>query len=94
MGDLTQEIRERLEPLMIPPHASPTTVGMSPHRVQANHLAAGLTNTLGSLRSRLCKKFCNSVNCYKTVTVAIFLLGEKNRVRLLDWVKGLKGPKG
>ena len=52
VGDLTQEIREKLEPLMIPPHASPTTVGMSPHRVQANHLAAGLTNTLGSLRSR------------------------------------------
>ena len=52
VGDLTQEIREKLEFLMIPPQASPTTVGMSPHRVQANHLAAGLTNTLGSLRSR------------------------------------------
>ena len=52
VGDLTQEIREKLEPLMIPPQASPTTVGMSPHRVQANHLAAGLTNTLGSPRSR------------------------------------------
>ena len=52
MGDLTQEIREKLEPLMIPPQASPISVGMSPHRVQANHLAAGLTNTLGSLRSR------------------------------------------
>ena len=52
MGDLTQEIREKLEPLMIPPQASPTKVGMSPHRVQAKHLAAGLTNTLGSLRSR------------------------------------------
>ena len=52
VGDLTQEIREKLEPLMIPPQASPTTVGMSTHRVQANHLAAGLTNTLGSLRSR------------------------------------------
>ena len=37
---------------MIPPQASPISVGMSPHRVQANHLAAGLTNTLGSLRSR------------------------------------------
>ena len=37
---------------MVPPQASPTTVGMSPHRVQANHLVAGLTNTLGSLRSR------------------------------------------
>ena len=52
VGDLIQEIREKLEPLMIPPQASPTTVGMSCHRVQANHLAAGLTNTLGSLRSR------------------------------------------
>ena len=52
VGDLTQEIPEKLEPLMIPPQASPTTVRMLPHRVQANHLAAGLTNTLGSLRSR------------------------------------------
>ena len=51
VGDLTQEIREKLEPL-IPPQASPTTVGMSAHQVQANHLVAGLTNTLGSLRSR------------------------------------------
>ena len=52
VGDLTQEIREKLEPLMIPPQASPTTVGMSPHRVQANHLAAGLTNILGIPRIR------------------------------------------
>ena len=52
VGDLTQEIREKLEPLMIPPQASRTMVGVSPHRVQANHLVAGLTNTLGSLRSR------------------------------------------
>ena len=51
MVDLTQEIRAKLEPL-IPPQASPTIVGMSPHRVQANHLVAGLTNTPGSLRSR------------------------------------------
>ena len=51
VGNLTQDIRDKLEPL-IPPQASPTTVGMSPHRVQANHLVAGLTNTLGSLRSR------------------------------------------
>ena len=50
VGDLTQEIRAKLEPL-IPPQASPTIVGVSPHRVQANHLVAGLTNTLGSLRS-------------------------------------------
>ena len=52
VGDLTQEIREKLEPLMIRPQASPTTVGVSHHLVQANHLVAGLTNTLGSLRSR------------------------------------------
>ena len=51
VGDLTQEIRNELEPL-IPPQGSPTAVGMSSHRVQANHLVAGLTNTLGSLRSR------------------------------------------
>ena len=51
VGDLTQEICDKLEPLMIPPQASPIIVGMSPHRVQANHLVAGLTNTLGSLRS-------------------------------------------
>ena len=50
VGDLTQEIRDKLEPL-IPPQASPTTVGMSPHQVQAHHLVVGLTNTLGSLRS-------------------------------------------
>ena len=52
MSDLTQEIREKLEPLMIPPQVSPTTVRVSSHGVQANHLVAGLTNTLGSLRSR------------------------------------------
>ena len=52
VGDLTQEIGDKLEPL-IPPQASPTTVGMSPHGVQANHLVAGLPNTLASLRSRL-----------------------------------------
>ena len=52
MGELTQEIREKLESLMIPPQASPTTVGVSLHQVKANHLVAGLTNTLGSLRSR------------------------------------------
>ena len=52
MVNLTQGIRAKLEPL-IPPQASPTTVAMSPHRVQANHLVAGVTNTLGSLRSRL-----------------------------------------
>ena len=51
VGDLTQEIQAKLERL-IPPQASRTIVGVSPHRVQANHLVAGLTNTLGSLRSR------------------------------------------
>ena len=51
VGDPSQEIRAKLEPL-IPPQASPTIVGISPHRVQANQLVAGLTNTLGSLRSR------------------------------------------
>ena len=51
VGDLTQEIRAKLDPL-IPPQASPTIVGVSPHRVQANHLVAGLTNTLESLRTR------------------------------------------
>ena len=51
VGDLTQEIRAKLEPL-IPPQASPTIVGVSPHRVHANQLVAGLTNTLGSLSSR------------------------------------------
>ena len=35
VGDLSQEIRDKLEPLMIPPQASRTTVGVSPHRVQA-----------------------------------------------------------
>ena len=51
VGDLTQEIGAELEPL-IPSQASSTMVGISPHRVQANHLVEGLRNTLGSLRSR------------------------------------------
>ena len=51
IGDLTQGIRAKLEPL-IPPQATPTTVGVSPHRLQANHSVAELTNTLGSLGSR------------------------------------------
>ena len=50
-GDLNQEIWAKLEPL-IPPQASHTTLGISPHRLHANHLVAGLTNTLGSFRSR------------------------------------------
>ena len=51
VGELTQEVRAKLEPL-IPPSASTTMVGISPHQVQANHLVAGLANTLGSLRSQ------------------------------------------
>ena len=51
VGDITQEIREKLEPL-IPPQGSPTTLGASPHRLQANHLVAGLSHTLGGARSR------------------------------------------
>ena len=49
--DITQQIREKLEPL-IPPQGSPTTLGASPHRLQANHLVAGLSHTLGGVRSR------------------------------------------
>ena len=52
VGDLTQETWAQLEPLT-PPPASPTIVEVSLHRVQPNHLVAGSTNTLGSLRSRL-----------------------------------------
>ena len=51
VGDLNQGIRAKVEPL-IPPKASLTIVGVSPHRVQANHLVAWLTNTLGGLMSR------------------------------------------
>ena len=51
VGYLTPDIRSELEPL-IPPQVSPTTMGALPHRLQANHLVAGLTNTLGGLRSR------------------------------------------
>ena len=51
VGDITQEIREKLVPL-IPPQGSPTTLGATPHRLQANHLVAGLSHTLGGVRSR------------------------------------------
>ena len=51
LGDLTQEMRPKLEPL-IPLQGSPTTLGSSPHRVQANHLVAGLTRPLGGVKSR------------------------------------------
>ena len=51
VGDITQEIREKLEPL-IPPQGSPTTPGASLHHLQANHPVAGLSHTLGGVRSR------------------------------------------
>ena len=51
VGDLTKEIWATLEPL-IPPHGSPVTIEGSPHRVQANHLVARLTLTVGVVRSR------------------------------------------
>ena len=51
VGDRSQEIQAKLEPL-IPPQASPTTMAASPYRLQANHFVAGRTNTLGGLRSR------------------------------------------
>ena len=51
VADLIQEIRDKLKPL-IPPRGSLVPIGASPHRVQANHLVAGLTHTLGGLRSR------------------------------------------
>ena len=49
VADLTQAISETLKPL-IPPHESPMTIGASPHRLQANHLVAGLTHTLDCVR--------------------------------------------
>ena len=49
--DITQAITERLEPL-IPPQGSPTTLEASPHRLQANHLVAWLSHSLGGVRSR------------------------------------------
>ena len=51
VGDGTQEIPAKLEPV-IPPQASPTAMGASAHRPQANHLVAGLPNTMRGLRSR------------------------------------------
>ena len=51
VGDLTQEPWATLEPL-IRPQASRTTMGASSHRLQANHLVAGLANTLGGLSTR------------------------------------------
>ena len=51
VGDLDREMRAKLEPL-ITPQGSPGTKGASPHRLQANHLVAGLTHTPGGVRSR------------------------------------------
>ena len=51
VGDQTREASATLDPL-IPFQGSPTTTGALPHRLQANYLVAGLTNTLGGLGSR------------------------------------------
>ena len=51
VGDITQEIRAEVEPL-IPPQGSPTTLEVSSHRLQANSLVAGLSHTVGGVRSR------------------------------------------
>ena len=51
IGDPTQEIRAKLGPLILP-EGSPLTSVVSPHQLQANHLVAGLTHTLGRVRSR------------------------------------------
>ena len=48
VANMTEEIRNKLKPL-IPPEGSPMTIRASPHRVQANHLVAGLTHTLGGV---------------------------------------------
>ena len=51
VADMTQDIWNNLKSL-IPAEGSPMTIGASPYRVQANHLVAGLTHTLGGVRSR------------------------------------------
>ena len=51
LADITQEIVDKLKPLM-PSHGSAVAIGGSPHRVQANHVVAGLTHTLARVRSR------------------------------------------
>ena len=48
--DLTQEVRAMLEPL-IPTQGSFMTIGASAHRVQSNHLVAGLTHALSGVRT-------------------------------------------
>ena len=51
VGDLTQEIWDQLEPL-ISHQGSPTAMGASPHRLQANHVVAELTYTMGAFMRR------------------------------------------
>ena len=48
VANLTQELPDKLQP-PIPPHGSAVTIRASPHQVQANHLVAGLTYTLGGV---------------------------------------------
>ena len=50
VADMTREIRNKLKAL-IPLDGWAMTIGASPHLVQANHLVAGLTHTLGAGRS-------------------------------------------
>ena len=51
VADMTQEIRIILKPL-IPSEGSSMAIGASPYPVQASHVVAGLTHTLGGVRSR------------------------------------------
>ena len=51
VADMTQEISNNLKSL-IPPEGSLMFIGASSHRVQANHLVARPTQTLGGVRSR------------------------------------------
>ena len=51
VGDITQDIREKLEPLILP-QGSPTTLAASPHGLQGNRLMAGLSHTPGGVSSR------------------------------------------
>ena len=51
VADMTQEMWNNLKPLL-PAEGSPMTIAASPNQVQANHLVAGLTHTLGAMRSR------------------------------------------
>ena len=49
--DVTQDITARLEPLMCRARAA-LGMGASPHKIQANHLVAGVTHTLSDVRSQ------------------------------------------